>query len=59
MAFEAAHDRRVVGVAGAGACIDDDVDGGQLMLMMAKRFANQSLQVIASNGTADDAGGNR
>ena len=59
MPFEATHDRRVVGISSAGASIDDDVDGGQLMLVVSKRFANQSLEVIASDSTADDAGGNR
>lgn len=59
MTLEAARDRRVVGIAGAGARIDDDVDGGQFMLVVSKRFANQPLQAITSNGAADDSGGNR
>jgi hypothetical protein len=58
MPFEAAHDCRVVSVASTRAGVDDDVDGGQLMVVMSKRFANQSLQVIASNRIPDDAGCN-
>jgi hypothetical protein len=58
MPFEAAHDCRVVGIASTRAGIDDDVDGGQLMVMVSKRFANQSLQVIASDRISDDAGSN-
>jgi hypothetical protein len=59
MPFETAYDARIVGITSTGAGIDDDVDGGQLMVVMSKRFANQSLQLVASNGAADDAGCNR
>lgn len=59
MPFEAAHDRCIVSVAGACASVDNDVDGGQLMLVKSKRFADQSFQVIASDGATDDTGRNR
>ena len=58
MTLETAHDRCVVGITGARAGVDDDVDGRQLMLVMSKRFANQALQVIALDRTTDDAGCN-
>ena len=58
MPLETAHDRGVVGVACACAGVDDDVDGGQIMLVLSKRFANQALQVIASDRITDDAGCN-
>ena len=58
MPLETAHNRGVVGVARACAGVDDDVDGGQIMLVLSKRFANQALQVIASNRITDDAGCN-
>jgi hypothetical protein len=56
MFFEAARDRGIVRVARTGTCIDDDVDGGQLMLMQAKRFSDQTLDAIATYGSTDDAG---
>jgi hypothetical protein len=59
VSFEAAHNGCVVGVASSGTCVDDDVDRGQLMLVMSKRFADQTLQVIAPHSPADDAGRNR
>jgi len=59
MTFEAACDGSVVCVASTGTCIDDDVDGRQLMLVMSKRFADQALETVASHGAADDASGNR
>lgn len=59
MPFEAAHNAGIVSVAGSAARIDDDVDGGQLMLMMSKRFSDQSFEPVASNCVADHAGGNR
>lgn len=59
MPLEGAHDRCIVGIASTCTCIDDDVDGRQFMLVMSKRFADQSLQVIAPNGTADDTGRDR
>ena len=59
MTFETTHDGRVLRISSPGASVDDDVDSGQLMLVMSKRFANQALQVIALDGTADDASGNR
>ena len=59
MTLEATYDRRIVGVASTATGVDDDIDGGQLMLVMSKRFANQPLQMVASNRTTDDAGRDR
>lgn len=59
MALEAACDRGVVGIARTGARVDDEIDGGQFMLMLAKRLANQTLDAIATHRIADDAGGDR
>lgn len=59
MALEAASEGFVVGVADAGACVDDDIHRRQLMLMMAKRLANDTLQSIAPNGVAGDASRDR
>lgn len=59
MSFEAAHDTGVVSIARGAARIDDDVDGGQLMLMMSKRFPDQPLEPVTSNCVADDAAGDR
>jgi hypothetical protein len=59
MTLKATYDRLVVGVASTGAGVDDDVDGGQFMVVMSKRFANQPLQMVASNRTTDDAGRDR
>lgn len=59
MALETAHDRRIVGIARACTGVDDDVDGGQLMIVVAKRFPNQSLQAIPTDRITDDAGCNR
>ena len=56
--LETAGDRCIVGVARARSGVDDDVDGRQLMMMVSKRFANQALQVIATDRTTDDAGCN-
>ena len=58
MPFETACDRCIVGVTCARSGVDDDVDGRQLMMMVSKRFANQALQVIATDRTTDDAGCN-
>jgi hypothetical protein len=59
MALEAARDRCVVGVARAGARIDDEIDCGQFMLMLAKRFTNQALDAIAADRIPHHAGGDR
>ena len=58
MTLEAADDRCTVGIARTGAGVDDDIDSGQLMLMVSKRFANQALQTIASYRVTNDAGRN-
>ena len=59
MLFETANDGRVVCVARAAACVDDDIDGWQFMLVLAKRFADEALDAITPYRSADDAGGNR
>ena len=58
MALERAHDRRIVGIASACTGVDDDVDSGQLMVVVAKRFPNQALQVVPTDRITDDAGSN-
>jgi len=58
MSLERTNERRIVGIACTRAGVDDDVDGGQFMLVESKRFANLALQVIASHRVADDAGRN-
>ena len=59
MALEAARDRCVVRVARAGARVDDEIDCGQFMLMLAKRLANQALDAIATDRIPHDAGSDR
>jgi len=59
MLLEAAHERRVVRVACAGAGIDHDVDRRQLMLMETKRFTDDALDAIAAYGVADHTSGDR
>jgi hypothetical protein len=57
--FEAACDRCVVRIARTGARIDDEIHCGQIMLMLAKRFTDQTLDAIATHRIANDAGGDR
>jgi hypothetical protein len=59
MPLEAARDRCVVRIARAGARIDDEIDCRQLMLMLTKRFPDQTLDAIATHCIPNDAGGNR
>ena len=59
MLLKTADYRGIVGVAGAGTRIDDDIDRRQLMLVQAERFANQSLDPVAPHRVADDARCNR
>jgi hypothetical protein len=59
MLFETARDDSIVRLAGAGARIDDDVHGGQFMLMLTKRFPDQALDAVTPHGISDCAGGNR
>lgn len=59
MALEAARDRGVVRVASGGTRIDDEIHCGQLMLMLAKRFAYETFDAIAADGIPHDAGGDR
>jgi hypothetical protein len=53
VALEAAAQAVVVGFANARACIDDDIDIGQLVLVLTKGFSDQALDPIASNRIAD------
>jgi len=55
MSFEAAHDGFVVGITGAGPAVDDNVHGRKQMLMMAKRFADETFDLVPSHGIANDA----
>jgi hypothetical protein len=57
--LETTRDRSVVGIARCRTSVDDEIDGGQLMLVQAEGFANETLDVITTDRVADDAGGNR
>jgi hypothetical protein len=57
--FQAARDDSVVRIASAGPRIDDDVHRGQFMLMLTKRFSNQTLDAVTPHRVTDDAGGDR
>ena len=57
--FQAARERGLVRITGAGTRIDDDVHRGQFMLMLTKRFPNQTFDAVAPHGITDDACGNR
>ena len=46
--FETAHDTGIICVARAGARIDDDIHGGQIVLMLSKRLTYQPLDSIAT-----------
>jgi hypothetical protein len=59
MPFETARDRCVVRVARGRARVDYEIHCGQLMLMLAKRFTDETLDAIAAYCIPDDAGGNR
>jgi hypothetical protein len=59
MAFEAARDRGVVRVARGRARVDYEIHCGQLMLMLTKRFPNETLDAIAAHRIPHDAGGDR
>lgn len=59
MSLQAAHDARIVGIAGGATRVDDDVHGRQFMLMVSKRFSDQPFEPVAPNRVADDARGNR
>ena len=59
MPLEAARDRCVVRVARSRARVDYEIHCGQLMLMLAKRFADEAFDAIAADGIPHDAGGNR
>lgn len=57
MFFQAAREGGVVRITGAGTRIDDDVHGGQFMLMLTKRFSNQTLDAVTPHGVTDNACG--
>lgn len=59
MTLQAALDRRVFCIACGGACVDDDVDRWELMLVMSKRFAYQALQAISPDSAANVPSGDR
>ena len=59
MLFQAANDDGIVRIASTGARIDDDVHRRQFMLMLTKRFPDQTLDAIAAHRIPHDAGGNR
>ena len=59
MLFETARDDGIVRLASAGTRIDDDVHRGQFMLMLTKRFPNQTLDAVTPHGIPNCAGGNR
>jgi hypothetical protein len=59
MPLEAARDRGVVRVARGRARVDYEIHCGQLMLMLAKRFPNETLDAIAAHRIPHDAGGDR
>jgi hypothetical protein len=59
MPLETARDRCVIRIARTCARIDDEIHCGQFMLMLAKRFPDQTLDAIAAHRIPHDAGGNR
>ena len=59
MFLETARDDGVVRIASAGARIDDNVHRGQFMLMLTKRFPDQTLDAVTPHGVPDDACGYR
>jgi len=59
MPLKAARDCGVVRVARPSARIDYEIHCGQLMLMLAKRFPDETLDAIAAHRIPHDAGGDR
>jgi hypothetical protein len=59
MPLEAARNRCVVRVACSRARVDYEIHCGQLMLMLAKRFPDETLDAITAHCIPHDAGGNR
>lgn len=59
MLFETANDDGIVRIASTRARIDDDVHRRQFMLMLTKRFPNQTLDAVTPHGVTDSACGNR
>ena len=59
MLFQAANDGGIVRIASTGARIDDDFHRRQFMLMLTKRFPNQTLDAVTLHGVSDGACGDR
>lgn len=59
MPLETARDRCVIRIARTGARIDDEIHCGQFMLMLTKRFPDETLDAIAAHRIPHDAGGDR
>ena len=59
MPLETARDRCVVRVARGRARVDYQIHCGQLMLMLAKRFPDQTFDAITTHRIPHDAGGDR
>ena len=57
MPLETARDRCVVRIARAGARVDDEIHCGQFMLMLTKRFPDETLDPIAAYRVPNDPGG--
>jgi len=57
--LEAARDRCIVRVARGCARVDYEIHCRQLMLMLAKRFTDETLDAIAAHRIPHDAGGDR
>ena len=52
MRLQARADLDTAALGGRGARVDDDVEGRQLVLAMAKRFARETLDAIALDGVS-------
>lgn len=59
MLFQATNDDGIIRIASTGARINDDVHRGQFMLMLTKRFPNQTLDAVSPHGVTDNACGYR
>lgn len=59
MPLQAAHDARIVGIAGGTARVDHYVHGRQFMLVVSKRFSDEPFEPVAPHRVPDDARGDR
>lgn len=59
MLFQATNDDGIIRIASTRTRINDDVHRGQFMLMLTKRFPNQTLDAVAPHGVTDNACGYR